>query len=215
MEDAPHPLDGPRWWHEIGLALSGPGQWAVMSLPPLGPLPPELDAACGEGAVEDPPVYEQCRRAALARVSDRAGEAIVASDPGASGLLLARLVPAPGAVELELAPARIAGARFVSGVGLAGGRVHVGTRAAPDALPSDATDLALSDAVLTDALAEVRLPGSAHHPTLPSVQLTWSLAELGDDVGGELVMVLRPLLDEDRLADLGAPRLELTVTGLV
>jgi hypothetical protein len=120
------PLEQEAWLAQLAVTAPDPGGWAVVSAVPLGGMHQELSARlrdpigagrpglssvafsaageplAGEASAE---LYDQCRAAALALVAERMGEAIVAREPGRSGLMLLRLDRGTDGLVLDLAPA--------------------------------------------------------------------------------------------------------------
>jgi hypothetical protein len=189
--DAPHPMEGDPWWREIAVVLSGPGEWAVISLPYLEP----VSATAND--------YETRRRAALAALARRVGPSIVATDPSGSGIVAARAWAPADELVLELAPGLAAGDAVITGVRFteisAGVRPHLGEAVLTWAV------LDVAAARIEPTEVEVAL-GGAPAAVLPAVALHWALPH-----DGEVLVRLSPHIDEERAAALGAPPLLLTL----
>jgi hypothetical protein len=125
----------------------------------------------------------------------------VATDPRGSGILAARAFAPPGEVVLELAPAT----GTLTGVRIVG--LWAGLRPGPGEHVSVWHALELADGAVEAGTAEVSLPGSAARATLPATVLRWPFAH----DGGEVVLRLKPRLDEERAAAIDAPPLVLTL----
>jgi hypothetical protein len=204
VSSGPSPLSHQSWLTRLVAGRPGPGQWAVVNQPPLGPLPEDLVAqmraasplegqdrgrrlmtldgeeVLAEGGWEsDDPLFRRVLEASNTLTMRRARQAGVSQDPAHSGLSLIRLQVRRSLVVLVTAPMRPAaspgGAPARALAWTAGPRFGIRSGDGAPRWCAARADMAAARPVQYGTV-EVRLPGAPEAASLPAATFAWDLA---------------------------------------